>query len=688
MALFAAESNIYPTYYNLISSVKSLPLEQRIEKLIHFLHDYPQFDDVYITLLVWQTYHGKLETAKQQFTALAKSPLYKQNALWMLAKIDRLEGKDSDALSKYLLAFQAGQSSWLFFKEFIEIDCRTGQFSGKQLIQATKMSAEMRSIIAAFYHYFQVNDQATIKIFEELAAETAHNLTILDMWGYAYYYSSQPSKADSIWQLGYQIASEAGNIKAISLFLINQSLIVSEVEKNFDKALMYYDRVDILASQIDDYEHLQAVAGFRGFFYRDAGNLIKAVRYFSTAINIAKQLKAHRFLWDWYRGLSVTETFLGRYTNALAIMDSSVLLANRLNNADLMTRTLIDKAEIYSQLKQLSLAKATLEEAIQLAKTNQLKTLQAMAKEELGQAAIFEGNYSKAMQLYHEYIEMAGNDPANQKNIYKGFGQVAQIHFLKKEFKKAKQVYQKAIQAAKRAKANAYLGQYLFYIGDIERQLGNTDSAIANYNAAMEIAVKDSISGLRWKIHQGYGNIYRKEEKLSKAISNYHQAAKIIEKTRNTLTVDQLRTGYFIEGHTIYENLVQTYLHSYKKDPHPLYLDSLFYYHEMGRSRALQDLRSTPKQVRNTPEYQQTLDKLRRLQKEIRLTSALTDSMANDSLKHRLQLVRLSLLAQQLRPVTNQDSMNLRTKTAIPELASVLKKIKEIRSRHAVISSF
>ncbi|TVL99924.1 MAG: hypothetical protein CV087_16010 [Candidatus Brocadia sp. WS118] len=675
----AGEERIYRSYYALLDSLQAVSLDQRFDTLQRFLLNHPSFEEVYLTLLDWYVYNGQIDKAQGYFQQLSAEPEYRQHAFWMIAKAYQLKGDSSSAFKAYVQALKTGPPSLLLLKEFINLDNdQVGKFNGEAIIQKLSLAQEIREIASAFYYYFRQKDEKAIEIFSKSPDKITHHPVVLDIWGYCYFYSSRPIKADSIWRLGYRIASQQGNLRAKTRFLSNLGLLAKQVAKDYHLALAYYDSAYVIAARINDYYRLQILSGYRGFLYRDQGNYQEAVKYFEEAINICSKLQNYRFLWDWYRGYAMTLYYLGRYTSALATIDSSEALARRSKNTELLVRTLLDKAELYITLKQLLLAKATLKEVLNITVINKLRNHQESARAKLGQVLMLEGNYVEARELFEEYIDILSKNPAYRKDVYLWIGRVANIYLVEKKYEQARVEFQKAFKAAQEAEATAFEGWYLLHIGDAELHLGNIDTAFTKYEAALKIASEEGITEMLWEIYEGYGNAYKKAGKLEAAISAYRQAVKIIEDTRSELNVDQLRIGYFVDGYAVYESLVYCYLQRYWKQDNPSDLDSVFYYHEMGRSRALQDLLSNRGVTHYTHEYLQARNRLRLLQRSIRLKlDQFRPAREIESLKNELELVRLSMLAQQLNSLPDKHSPEITKPPAFSNLSTILKNLEK-----------
>jgi CHAT domain-containing protein len=677
-----SEKKLNQSFYLLVDSIRSKPVDDRITDLQQFLTKHPGYVNVYLTLLEWYTYHNKLELGKAYFQKLAKESAYAQNAYWILTKIYQLEDIPGKAFQSFIDALKVDDPPVELLYEFIEFDhYQLYRFKGASILRELSLTKDVRRLLKVFYAYFQQNDSSVIAILLQLNPSLTEQAIVLDVWGNSYYYTSRPCDAKTKWQIGYQLVQQQHNLRMQARFLTNLGFYAQEADKDYDLALTRYDSASAIASQTLEYHRMQMLSGYRGYLYRDKGFFREAEKCFKEAILICSNLKQPRFLADWQKGYGLTLFHLARYREAFDAIYAGEQIARKSNNIIYIVNTLLDRAELYLDLKQQALAKKDIREAYQLANSNQMIFERETAEVKQGQILLQEKEYSKARRIFKGYIQYLEETPTYRKEIYQWTGKVAETYFLEGNFEQAQTSYMRAYKEAKAVDARNFQGWYQLRLGDIALQQGRPNDAVQHYDDAFNIASAENVTEMLWEIYRGYGNFYRQCGEFSRAIRSYQQAARLVEKTRRKLDVDRLRIGYFVEGHTVYKKLVDCYLERYKLLHNPNDLDSIFVYHSMGRSRDLLDLQQQRGKISYSKEYKQSVAELQTLQRLLRLnTIQLMSDADEEPLNARLMNVRLTLLEQRVRLFKSDVEEKLPERPSFPSLFQISNYLKQIES--------
>lgn len=645
-----AEENVYKEFYSAIDSVKTLEINNRLNAIQDFISKYPKFEDGYLALLQWCVFENQTSLAVSYFESLLPVDASRQNAAWMLALLAKNSSQSDRANFYFHKALKYDQPSWRLIKSYFEyIGPSKEKAAELKSLNSYFKSTDTLNVIKAFAAYFDSKDSIAIEHFKFVDQSYFQDRTILDILGYCYFYGSHEAIADSIWKIGLENTRKRGDLRTESRFLSNRLLLLQNSEENYDWAVALQDSIEILARRSVDYYRLQIVSGYRGFINRDTGKYKDALGNFSQAISIASRLNIPRFNWDWYRGISMTYYYLGQYTTALSILDSSEVLAKKSNNNELQIRTLLDKAEIYIRLKQLVLARSTLDLALAFAREEELHQLRASAESKIAHIYTLQKRFREAKEAFKKYIQFIEQTPALRKSLYWALGRAGQAYLAAGDYVESKTIFKKALNASKRAKAKAFTGWYYLRLGQTELALGNLDSAKSAFDAGNKIALSEAISDLQWNIYIGYGDILFQNGETKAAIKFYEKAANSIEKTRESLSVDQLRIGYFEDGYTVYDKIVECYLRLLKEFGEHKSIENVYRFHEMGRSRALVDMIQDNTQKKYPATYIATRNNLQSLQRQLRIQlDKNTPESEIEATLDQLKIARLSLLAQQL----------------------------------------
>ncbi|MCI0614874.1 hypothetical protein L0244_17930, partial [bacterium] len=587
----------------------------RLMRLREFLEAHADFEPVYHALLEQYLYSDRLQEAKAYFQQHAAISSYSRNSYWMLARLFIRENNSQEALQAFTQALKIGQPSLSLLQEFVKFDHQQpGRPEGTFHIRQLNLKPETQEVVSAFYHYYKLEYAKAIEGFKKTPQRISQNAIVLHLWGNCAYSLSRYTEADSLWYIGLKLSSQNNDLQAKSKFLLNIGFLQLILLKH-DLALSYYDSAYSIAKHINDYYQIQLLDGYRAYLNQDLGNYMEAKKQFEEAIQIALKIGEQRQLGEWYGSYAMTIYYLGNYTDALHTLDKSEEFAREANNLDGILRAKLNKATVYVSLKQHTMAKKALHDVFNLAEANNLRYHQKLARAQLGEILLLEGQYTKAREYYQDFINYLNADERLRKDVYWWIGRVARAYMLEQHYAMAHKTFLQALTKAKEAGSKTFEGWYLLRIATLELRLGNFHAAMKNYELAREIALAQNNTEMLWEILLGYGNAYKKMGNLREAIVFYERAAHIVEQTRGNLKADQLRIGYFIEGYQAYQNLINCFLQQYEKSDAPTDLDSLYYYVTMGRARALKDLKRSNQSGSSNEEYQQTCKQLRVLQR-------------------------------------------------------------------------
>lgn len=667
------DRQVLEKYYRLLESIQTDSSGEQISALQGFLQDHSTFERVYLKLFERYLFFDRIQGAKAYFQQLTSTPQCRRNSLWVLAKLFIIENEPQAAFQAFSAALQAGTPLLSLLKDFIEFDRQqAGRFGGATVLGQLGMKPEMQKIVSAFYCYQKLACEQAIKEITTLPQKSSHNSVVLHLWGECFYRLARNAKADSLWRIGLAISQTTGDWEGEAQFLTNLG-ILSGVSNKYDEELKFYDSAYGIASRVGDLQRMQLISGLRAFSYFDRGDYSAAIKQADKAISIAEKIRAYRYLASWSLIYGDALRFMGEYDEALNAYDKSDEYARKGNDELRLIEIKLAKGKTYHYLKQYAIANKVLQEAFTLAEAKSLNEKQQEIKVKIADLLLIEGKYAEAKQIYQEIIKTQNNLIERAYAI----GRLAKVSKLEGHYNLAKKEYLRALATAQEAGSETYQGWYLLFIGDMEVMLGDIADAIPRYHLAREIATKQKNTEMLWQVYLSYGNAYKKVSDVNAAITAYQQAIGIIEAARKGLKVDQLRIGYFREGNQVYRNLVQCFLQRYETQGNRADLDSLFYYDEMGRGRALQDLKQWEKTLTHSQEFLQARDKVRRMQHRLRLEAdrlRLPEEL--NHLLSELEAARYSLLAQRLRGGEGKPSSEPSVALAAPALPKVLQELQ------------
>jgi CHAT domain-containing protein/tetratricopeptide (TPR) repeat protein len=671
-----ADQKILKDFYHLLESIQADSAAAQISALQDFLQDHPAFERVYHKLLERYLFYERRQEAKTYFQQLQSDPQYWRNSAWMLAKIFIIDYDPPAAFKAFSEALYAGAPSLFLLKDFIEFDHQQGgKFDGSALLRKLGLKPAIQKTVLAFYNYQQSEYARAIKVFSEVSKEISHHTLVLHIWGECFSRLARYTQADSLWRLGLASSRTNGDLEGEVQFLASLGILAG-ISQKYDEQLKIYNSAYVIASRIGDLFRIQLISGLRAISYSDRGNYVEAAKHYNHAISIASKLGVYRYLASWYSGYQRVLGFLGEFSAALEACDQSEKYTIKVNDVLQLVDSKIVKGEIYVYLKQYILAKKNFGQAYDLARNKNLTNDQQQIKVRLANVMFLEGKYAVAREIYQEVLK-SQHQTNNLTELAFWTRRLGRTYELEGRYDLAKKEYLRALKIAQQAASETSEGWSRLFIGNTDVMLGNIDEAIKSYQRVYEIASKQKFVEMLWQAYLGSGNAYQKAGNLNAAIAVYRRAMDIIETTRRDLKVDQLRIGYFREGNQVYRNLAQCFLQRYAKHGSRADLDSLFYYDEMGRGRALQDLTIGKGTPAYGHEFLQARAKVRWMQHRLRLEAdKLRPAEKWNQLHSELEAARYALLDQQLRVVKKDTSSAQSRYVAAASLPEIIEKLK------------
>jgi tetratricopeptide (TPR) repeat protein len=444
---------------------------------------------------------------------------------------------------------------------------------------------------------------------------------------------------------------------------------------NYEKAISCYDSAYVIANSIKDWYRMQLLAGNLGNTYKLREKFPVAIEKFREAIRICESIGGFRHLATWYSALAQTFYYTENFNEALIIYQKSEELAVKENNFERQVFIKMDRGNIYLVLNFVELVENEFQKAYELVDIQNLEHLRDHVSTRIAELLIAKKEYAKARGIYRNRIlSMPENADLKWKAYYTGL--IGNTYLLEERFADARQEYLKALEYARAVDSPNDIATFQCDLADLKVQTDELEGVIEDYDTILHYALTANNNNLQVRALKGLGNVYQKSGDLEQAIKSYKQGVEAIEEKRESLKASQMRIGYFSLKITVYQKLGECYLRKYEISGDPSYLDSLFHYSEMARGRSLADIRNVSK-IKAIPgdnpqyqKYQQLCQQLRKLQRKLRLDALEGISgEENETLRARLDIIRYSLVAQQLR--LGESTTEPKTNDNLPSIMSL-----------------
>jgi CHAT domain-containing protein/tetratricopeptide (TPR) repeat protein len=655
------DKNINSKYYNLCKQISNKPYLVQLEKLDKFLKTHPEYENVYHRIFDLFIYNNKIDEALDYFKSLTNVQIYIRNSEWMLGKIYNHQQQPDQAYAYYKNALLTGSVSFSFMNNFYYVFPSKYSQIRNLYIKNMNPNKEDELILTGIESYVKSQFKNALAIFNLLSEISKEHLQITFTMGHCNLFLKNYSRAEFLFQKALKNLQQTENLKLQARLHFNLSVIA----KNSKLELEHLKSAYQISKSIDYYYIMQFATQNLGFYYRNINDYNKAKNLFNDAFRIAQLFRRYSDAakLGYYYGQMLFN--LRNFNQAIAAYDTSENFARLSKDPSLLFRFKISKGDIYYYLNQNDLAQRLLQEALEDAQnTNRLRR-QLLAKARLAGVLIRQKKYKEARKVYQNYIDYINKDKLHQRESEAyWYYKLAQTYFTEKKYDKAKEYFKQAKASAQKNNQKDYYEWSIMRLAELNEKTGNYTEALNLYAEILEAVKENNPLSELSEIYLGLGNVYRKQKLFIQAINQYLLAAEIIEKTRGNLKIEQFKIGYFRDEHRVYKNLVQCYLSRYLEERKQVFIDSLFYYDQMARSRSLQDLKlekKLPKESEsNSLVYQQyikTCTNLQKRQRDLRLQTNIHSEDELNTILSQIEADKYSLIEQRLRLSGENDSV-------------------------------
>ncbi|MFQ5629083.1 MAG: CHAT domain-containing protein [bacterium] len=609
------------------------------------LANFVELEQAYFKLVELSLLEKELDSIVPFLQQLSGKSIYKRNSYYALAKIHRLNKEPGKAYEAFSNALSFGAISPGLLKDFLELSIlHKNEFDWQARIRHAEIGRHYAMLASALANHFNSKHRRAAEILALLPDSLRLNPQILHLYGTCCYDQSLYEKADSLWTLGLIRARKTGNLQAEAQFLTSLGVTASQVFFDDDSAAKCYSQAEQIAVRIGDLSRQQMVLGNRAMIKEEYSEKIADYR---EAIKIAEQIKSYDDAANWYMGMAQSYFAAEQFTDALQANEKGIMSARSVADKSVLLKILRDKGDFLFDLRQDSLARVTYQEVYDLAKTKNRIQQRKSVNARLADYLLRQKKYTDARKAYLDFIAIL---PENADYDWKAYwrGKVAESFKLEGRFDLARIEYNRAIQVATDGGDALYENWLGLEIAKLDLREGKIHQAIEKCGAIIDYATESQDDQLSWQTNFVLGKAFKARGNLKMAISSLRKAANLIEKTRHSLSVDQLQISYFSEAEEVYRQIASCYLKKNQSTNARADLDSLFYFTQLTRGRTLNQLglqkRISQKSAQHDEEYRQLVVRLRGVQRQLR-----DHPEKQAELQSELNAARLALVTKRLR---------------------------------------
>ena len=326
--------------------------------------------------------------------------------------------------------------------------------------------------------------------------------------------------------------------------------------EDFTQAIFWFDKAETIRKEIGDLTGWRTTRTYKGSAYLASGDLL---------------------------------TKEGKYTEALAKLDTALQLDTEIENRFNTGEALSHIGFVYSRLGNYSAAVEKLTESAKIMKEENDSVGLAGVYNNFGVALQGAGRIEKALDYFTNSLKIYQKHD-NPDMVLAIMNNMGTIFFDRKEYVKAEDYHEKGLQLSRELNEKDQEVNFLLNLANDQTMLGNTEAAGPNYESAFKIARSIKSPDLIWKIFAGMAETYKIRGDYDKVVQLNDSALKIIENMRNTLKDNELQASYMASERFAFEDIINMLEMFHEKESNRGYDKLAFGYAEQSKSRVLLDL--------------------------------------------------------------------------------------------------
>jgi CHAT domain-containing protein/tetratricopeptide (TPR) repeat protein len=294
-----------------------------------------------------------------------------------------------------------------------------------------------------------------------------------------------------------------------------------------------------------------------GLYFWKIDDYSKALGYCERALAIAREIKNVQSENEALNNIGVFYKDIGDYDKALVYLDSALSIDRRAFGKDYISIDLCNIGTIYRK-----------------------KGLLSGGKEDA----------RKALEYFHKALDLIV-EAHIKKPVIHIYNNIGTVHSDLENYGEALKYFRLGLGLAEEAKDKESIGQISNNMGNVYYKLGDYEESTKYFQKAIDLALEINAGKILWEAFLDMANSFEKQGKLDEALDYFKRSISVIEKTRSTLDLEELKARYLGAGRRLepYQNLIDLLVRLQRADPAKGHGAEAFSYLEKAKARAFLD---------------------------------------------------------------------------------------------------
>jgi CHAT domain-containing protein/Tfp pilus assembly protein PilF len=407
-------------------------------------------------------------------------------------------------------------------------------------------------------------------IAQKLQLKEKANLCLIAMEVYDYYTQAKNNRSSGDYQksienfkgainLAKTIGSREHELKCLRQLSLNYWKL-----NNFQQFFSLNKEALLIAKELKNEQEEGRCSNNIGLFYWTIDNYSEAIKYYEKSLEIATKLKDIEEEANCLNNMGAIYIDAGNYERALDYLMQALNIDKQLRGY----------ANISTDLNNIGSAFRR----------------KAILSENNNDSDSARKYYNESFKYYNECLAMAIKNKDKYREI-RALNNIGTIYSYLKENTKALSNFQAAFDKAKEIQDIEVMSGALNNLGIVNSQLGNYEESTKYYQRAIDLALETKEGKYLWEPYLEIANSYRNLNNFSAALDNYKKSISVIEKTRSSLNLEELKATYFGTDRRIeaYQGIIDLLIKLNQKDHDKGYGAQAFDYLERAKARSFLD---------------------------------------------------------------------------------------------------
>jgi len=401
----------------------------------------------------------------------------------------------------------------------------------------------------------------------------------------AVYWYLDPDSCLSFYRQALKARTEADDKVLIGSMLNGIGGVYFQHFWELDSAKTYFERAAQVRQDIGDLAGLGTSLSYLGLVYENLGELEEATLCFERAFAVYQELGSPLAMANSKMQSGTYLRQLSRYPEALEDMgtarDIYMDLSDTMNLADACTQM----ALVYDNMGDYETGIELVTTATGLyQQTGDQKGLAGafnhtgIILQDYGRKPRAEEYYKKSLDIYQKE-----NDQVNMVMVLNNLGTVI---FEQSDFIRAENYNKQGLELSRSLDYKPGELPCLINLANTQNRLGQLDSALINYELALDLSREMNSPDSEWRILVGMAENYKIQGDYTRSLEYNEKGLNIIEGLRSTLHNASERSNYLARERYAFEDVIHMLTEQNQKDPGKGYDLLAFEYAQRCKSRS------------------------------------------------------------------------------------------------------